>query len=280
MRVWVLSILILAGDAWAGPAQAQGPVPPAFLPERLRAPVDGYDMNTPFQLWRMSVEGQKGEAIRLALEAPPVVEGHRQIGRTFLTYAYNGDMGVFRRGEVRTFCPTRADWSFEPANCFYVYRSGSVPLDAAVYGATDNPVARWTRERFDETRVAERLAEAGVRPDADMWRVDRAVMLAGQPSALPILSENLEVVTVDSRACPALRDAVHALDRATIEWRTDVMAVGDDAPLDAPRPHSVTGSYTLEIFTGRSFVSLGGDDEALWNIVSPVIRAADGCAAR
>lgn len=278
MRVVVSVLATVLGLAAVSPSAAQGPPPPARLPDHLREPVNGYSMQTPFQKWRMRVEREKGEALRQALAEPPVIPGERQIGRTFLTFAWSWDMGVVKRGELRTFCPTRADWTFEAVDCHYIYREVAIPAQAAVFGEAANPVSRWMESNFDAERVASALAAGGVPPDGDLWRAGDDLMFADHPSAVPMLLENVVKVVVDSRSCPTLAEAVRALDRGRIGWRTDVLAVGDDQRSRPPGPHSITGTYTLELYTGRGFMTLSGDDEALWEVVSPALKAAEACA--
>ena len=280
MRVSLLLLAMMGCLGWASPASALGPTPPAVLPDHLLEPVNGYSMWMPFQKWRTRVERQKGEALRQAMASPPVVEGERQIGRTFLTVEYRGDLGVVGRDELRTFCPTGNGWSFEEETCHYLYRRGEIPARAAVHGGVDNPVARWMRETFDAEQVATAMRAADVGPDGDLRGVDEEILFAGHPSAIPVLLENVELVTVDSRACPALHQAVRALDRGRIGWRTDILAVGDDDRPRPPRPHAITATYALEILTGRGFLTMSGDDETLEAAVSPAVKAAEACLGR
>lgn len=279
MRSALLPVLISGSLAWASAAAAQGPIPPLPVPEYLQESVEGYSMAVPFQKWGHWVERQRGAAIEAALAQRPVLEGERQIGRPLLSVAYHGDLGIIAMGEIRVFCP-QAWVARSPAEiCHYLYRLGSARKDATLFGSSENEVSRWTWENFNPALVVAALKEAGIAPGADLWRVDGPTLFATHPSAVAMLGAHLQIVTVDSRDCPALHEAVQLMDRSQVAWRTDFMAVGHDDWPRAPNPHAVTASYTLEIFAGGGQVTLKGDGEGLRNIVNPALQAAARCSS-
>ena len=273
----VCAILMLLALGWSGPAFAQGPPPPARLPERVPEMVEGYAMSTPYQRWRRRVERLKGEATTEVLAAPPELEGRRQIGRTLMHFEYRNDFGIFLQGDVHVFCLPDEGWRFDREACLYLYRQASVPAPAAVWGEASNPVSRWMEENFDATAAVAAMREAGLAPGGDFWMAEEQAVLGAQPSPLPMLRENVELVQIDSAACPAMHAAVRALDQGRIGWRTDLHAVGEDQESHPPRPHAPTGVFTLNLWAGTGSVTITGSGEALWNAVSPTVNAAWEC---
>lgn len=142
-------ILMLLAMGWSTPAFAQGPPPPARMPERLPEMVDGYRMSTSYQRWVRRVERLKGEATAEALAAPPELAGRRKIGRALMSFEYRNDFGAFLRGDVHVFCLPVEGWGFEQETCVYLYRQATVREAAAVWGRESNSVSRWTEENFD-----------------------------------------------------------------------------------------------------------------------------------
>lgn len=273
----VCVILMLLAMGWSAPALAQGPPPPARMPERVPQMVEGYDMSTPYQRWRRRVERLKGEATTEALAAPPELEGRRKIGRTLMRFEYHNDFGIFLQGDVHVFCLPGEGWRFDEETCFYLYRQATVSASAAVWGEASNPVSRWMEENFDVNAAVAAMRDAGLAPGGDLWMADEQAVLGAQPSPLPMLRENVEIGLIDSEACPAMHAAVRALDEERISWRTDLYAVGEDQESRPPRPHAAIGAFTLNVWTGAGFVTITGSDEALWNAVSPTVNAAWGC---
>lgn len=228
------------------------------------------------QVWRGWVEGRKGEAIKIALTTRPSLPDYRIVSGPFLTVTSGNDFGTFRMAEVWTVCPLAVDRS-DTSDCHYLYRKGTVPARVHEIGRPDNAVARWMVENFDVDAVVRALKAADVPADADMWLVGDEILFSGLPSPVPMLTENVEMVTVNSRDCPAFHEAVKSLDAGRVEWRTDLFGVGEDKALPPPRPHSIRESYGLRLRTETGAIDVSGSDDGLWDVVGPVLLAASAC---
>ena len=269
---------ILFGTALAfaaAPALA-APPPPALVPDALKQPVEGYDLETPFQIWRYWVESQKGAAVDALLETPDAIEGEQAFAEPLLKFTKENDFGHYLTGEVRAYC--RKGQPSLARSCHYRLRRGFVPHNAATYGE-DNPLSRWTRESFDARALAGHLRASGLGPGTDWWRADRAKMFAAFPSPLPVLKEHATIVRLDSRDCPAMGAAIAALDKKRIDWRLDIATVGEDAKVEPPWPHSIRVTHSLRILVpGKaSIVTIEGTGDALETLVGPILDAADEC---
>lgn len=254
------------------------PPPPAPPVEALRQPVDGYDLQGPFQIWRYWVESQKGAAVDSLLAEPEVIEGEVAYGVPILRFVKYNDFGHFLTGEIRVYCKSKTPRGFQPGTCHYRLRRAFVAMDAAAYG-TENPVSRWTRETFVSSQMAGRLRAAGFGPETDWWRADRARLFATMPSAVPILKDNATLVRLDSRDCPGLAQAIEALEGRLLHLKLDFLTVGEDAKSDPPWPHADQVVFSLRIMVPGSSapVLLEGSGAMFERLSSPVFDAADAC---
>lgn len=273
------SIIVALGLlALHGLHAAAAPPPPAPPPPGLDRPILGYDLQTPFQLWRYWVERQKGPVVEALIAEPETLDGERAVGAPIVRFVRSNDFGRFLAGDVRLYCRRDGAHGFDRSACHYRLRRAFVPLDAASYGE-DNPLARWTRESFDAERLARHLQAAGLPPDSDWWRVDEERIFSSMPSPAPLLREHARVVRVDSRDCPAFGEAVAALESKRVDWRLDFLGVGEDTALVAPNPHAQITEYSFRILVpGRlNAVTLQGVSSQLDDLFAPVAEALDAC---
>jgi len=267
------SILFAASLAATGSA---APPPPAPVPERLRAPVDGYDVGPLYQMWRGWVESNKGPAADALLAEPEAIEGEHNFGEPILRFIKYNDFGHFLTGEIRVYCRPNPDWRPVRRTCHYRLRRAYVPHDAAPYEG-DNPVARWMRDSFDAPRLVRRLREAGLGPETDWWQANARRFFDVLPSPVPMLMENAIIVRLDSRDCPAMARAIAALENQRIDWRLDLYGVGQDGPVAEIAPHAVWTETTLRIRAERGGVAISGVDGRVARLAAPVLDAAAAC---
>jgi hypothetical protein len=261
------------------PAAARAAPPPPPPPvEALRQPVDGYDLQRPFGIWRYWVEGQKGAAADTLLAEPELIEGEVAYGAPILRFTAHNDFGHFLTGEIRVYCKPKHPRGSQPGTCHYRLRRAFVAMDAVAYGP-DNPVSQWTRETFVSSQMAGRLRAAGFGPETDWWMADRARLFATMPSAVPILKDNATLVRLDSRDCPALGRTVEALEGRLLRLKLDFPWIGEDATGEPPWPHAVQIVIALRIMVPGSStpVLLEGSGEMFERLSSPVFAAADAC---
>lgn len=270
-------VLALLTALWAAtPGFAQGPIPPVQVPEEFREPIDGYSMITPYQLWRMWIEREKGPVTEQALAQPDVLEGRQRVGRPLVTAAFNNDFGRYATADVQVYCtvmPVYPDRN--RGECSYLFRWAEVPIHVS-YRDTTNAMDVWMRTHFDPERIVRNLRAADVAPDGDLWRVSREAMFEGTASPRPMLAGHLRIGRVDSRECPAFRAAVEAVEGARPDWTLDLFAVGSDLPFRVPGPHARTATYTLNTLVDGQWLTLTGDG-ALGVLVGPMVRAAYSC---
>lgn len=269
-------LALLTAMCAATPGLAQGPIPPVQVPEQFREPVDGYGMMTPYQLWRMWIEREKGPVTEQALAQPDVLEGRQRVGRPLITAAFNNDFGRYATADVQVYCtvmPVYPDRN--RGECSYLFRWAEVPIQVS-YREPANAMDVWMRAHFDPALIVRNLRAADVAPDADLWRVSREAMFEGAASPRPMLTEHLRIGRVDSRECPAFRAAVEAVERARPDWTLDLFAVGGDTPFRVPGPHALTAIYTLNTLVDGQSLTLTGDS-ALEALAGPVVRAAYDC---
>ena len=259
---------------------AFAPPPPAPVPDGLAAPVDGYDLREPFQIWRAWVEAQKGAATQALLSQPETVAGHEPIGEPIIRFEKYNDFGLFLTGEIRSYCPRTANGGIRSESCHYRLRRAYVSDDGGGYD--DNPVARWTREAFDAPRLAAHLRVLGLPANTDWWRADRAQMFAVLPSAVPMLMQNATVVRMDSRECPALQQALRHIQTQRISLDVDLPTVHPDQRVTGPPPHAVRIVYTLRSLASAADegVTIRGNGSMLREMIHPVLDAADACERR
>jgi hypothetical protein len=268
----VLSLSILSAASAGGQ-----PPPPVLTPPELDRPYEGYDLRTPYQLWRYWIESQKGPVIEALVAEPETLPDEGAFGRPLITFKAFGDMGHFVSGDVRTYCKRKPPHDFDRDNCHFVVRRVFVPVDAASYG-TENPVSTWMRQNFGPETLARRLKTAGFATDTNWWTADRQKMFAQQPSPADILKSQAKVVRVDSRDCPALAKAIDAMETKRLDMPVDFWSVGPKGELVAPRPHATRWLYTLDLIVAGQFLTLEGDGALVTDIVNPVFDAANACA--
>ncbi|MDP1738115.1 MAG: hypothetical protein Q8L23_11835 [Caulobacter sp.] len=254
------------------------PPPPAPPVEALRQPVDGYDLQTPYQIWRWWVEGQKGAATDAVLAEPEAIDGEIAYGAPILRFTKYNDFGHFLTGEIRVYCQPRRPHGFKPGTCHYRLRRAYVAMDAGPYEG-ENPVSRWTKEAFVPARVAAGLRAAGFGPDTDWWMADRARLFAFMPSAVAVLSANATVVRLDSRDCPGLARTIEALEGRALSLQLDFLAVGQDARQEPPPAHAVRTVISLRIMPPGSVgpILIDGSGAPFDRLAGPVFDAADAC---
>jgi len=266
------AMLALLAAAKAG---AQPP-PPALTPPELDKLYDGYDLRTPYQLWRFWVEAQKGSVTQALVAEPESLPDEGAFGRPLITFKAFGDMGHFVSGDVRAYCKRKPPYDFDRTSCHHVVRRAFVPVDAASYGA-ENPLSTWTRQNFGPETLAKRLKAAGLAPDINWWLADRKAMFNQQPSPAEILKSQAKVVRVDSRDCPALAKAIGDMETKRLTMPVDFWSVGPQSTLTPPRPHATRWLYSLDLLVAGQFVTLESDGALVADIVNPVFDAAYAC---
>ncbi|KRA74636.1 hypothetical protein ASD89_10035 [Caulobacter sp. Root656] len=265
-----LSLLVVA----SAPAQ---PPPPILSPPELDKPYDGYDLRTPYQLWRYWVENQKGPVTEALMAQPDSLPDEGAFGSPLITFKAFGDMGHFLTGDLRAYCRRKPPYDFDRDNCHYVLRRATVPVAAASYG-TENGLSTWTRQNFGPEKLARHLKAAGFAPDIDWWiAADRQTMFAEQPSPAALLKSQARVVRVDSRDCPALAKAIGAMETRRLGLPVDFWAVGPKGVLDPPPPHATQWLYVLNLIVAGHAVTVEGDHALMSDIVDPVFKAAQAC---
>lgn len=275
MRRSAGAALLLVAVSFAATGAAALP-PPATVPERLSAPLDGYDLAPLYQRWRWWVESNKGAAADALLAEPEAIEGEQNFGGRMLRFASYQDFGHFLTGEIRLYCRPGDDWRPVRATCHHRLRRAYVAHDAAPY-LGDNPVARWMRDSFDAPRLVRHLREAGLGPETRWWDVDVYRLFDILPSPVQMLRENATVVTIDSRDCPAMARAIAALEGSRIDWRLDLYGVGEDGSVTPIEPHAVWTETSLSIQAERGAVTITGVGGRVQRLAAPVLHAANDC---
>lgn len=271
-----IALGLLAAVGLVSPAIAQGPPPPVRMPEAFQAPVEGYNMATPYQLWRGHIERQRGPVTEAALAEAAVLDDRRRVGRPLFTAGFNNDFGRYASVDVQVFCtrmPVYPDR--DRGDCSYLYRRADIPLGPS-YRDPNNAFDLWLQENFDPALVVRNLRAAGLSPGDDLWMENREAMFEGAPSPRAMLAGHLRIVRVDSRECPALREAVEAVEQARLDWTLDLFAVGEDERGRFPGPHAITATYTLNVLIEGQQLTLTGDG-ALQPLLGPVLQAASRC---
>lgn len=257
------------------PLAAQTLPPPAISPAGLEQPIDGYDMQAPYQLWRYWVERQKGTVIEAALQKPATVDGLKPMGRLLSFRRYN-DFGQFLGGEIASYCRVQqGSYVPEPKSCVYLLRRAYVDLAAASYGE-HNPVADWTEQNFHPRALARHFRLIGIAPDTDWWGADRARLFSAAPSPHTILAENITMISLDSRECPAMASAIVATEGKAFDTPIDWPTVGTDPIVAVPRPHAHVTSLTVYLRSGGGSMTIEGGD-MVERIARPILDAADAC---
>ena len=269
-------ILALAASLAASVAWGGVPPPPIPSPPEFDQPVDGYDMRTPYQLWRFQIEAQKGAAADELRATPEPIAGELSIGPPLLRFTFHNDFGHYLTGQIQAYCAPMGRYGFDPATCHYVLRRAFVPADVAGYGA-DPALSQWMRQTFDAPALARHFHALGLAPDTDWWFADRAAMFSAMPSAVPLLKAHATIVRLDSRDCQAMGKALGDIDGARLGQPIDLMAVGPDRKLEVPAPHATRAVYTLRTNLDGGALTLEGAAPALRSLVDPVLEAADAC---
>lgn len=264
-----------------GLAFAPPPPPPPPLPT-IREPVDGYDLQIPWTLWNMWVEGQKGPATEAILLQPDPLPGETASAEPILEFRKYNDFGHFLTGEIRVYCKAAQPRGRAPGTCHYRLRRAYVDHDVAGYGGV-SAVSRWATDNFDAARLVRHFRDAGFAPDTDWWRADRAKLFAAMPSPIPVLIANAKVVRLDSRDCPAFGRAMERLDRMTLATRLDMVGVGGDYKSTRYlQPHGGDVRYTVRVVapgTGASIKIEGTGISQFTALFQPIADAADACEA-
>ena len=145
--------------------------------------------------------------------------------------------------------------------------------------AAPNPVTQWLYDNFDPAVAVAQLRAAGIAPETtEWWRTDMTAVYEALPSPLPILRAHVRMVTVDSRDCPGMAQALAVLDRRALDWRLALPTVGEDRERLVAF-HDIHTVYTLNLLLpglhGSAAVEASGPQiEAL---VGPVLAAAAAC---
>lgn len=272
LKMKALAVLVLA----AAPGRAFAPPPPpAIPPVELRTPIDGYNLQQPYQAWVSTVERQKGAAIDELMKAAEDMPGERPIGDTLVAYDSFNDSGHFASGEIQTYCKSGGPTGYDKKTCHYRYRTIRIPPSANAY-PPDNPVARWTHDSFDAAKVVAHLKATGVAPGtANLWSAGVSTVM---PSPVSILKENAKITVVDSRDCPAFHRAVEALEGKTLSVALDFLAIGRDDD-SMPPIHGVQTDYSISSWAPSSGgrVEITGHSDRIQALVDPVFTAADSC---
>ncbi len=276
MKLSHVVALLLAALPAPALAQFGAPPPPIPSPPEFDQPIDGYDMRTPYQLWRYQIEAQKGAAADDLLAAPETIAGERLAGAPLLRVTSHNDFGHYMTLQIQAYCTPMGAYGFDPATCHYVLRRAFVPAEVAGYGA-DPALSQWMRQAFDAPALAKHFHELGLAPNTDWWFADRAAMFSAMPSAVPMLKAHATIVRLDSRDCPAMAKAIGDVDGARLDQSIDLMAVGPDRKLEAPAPHATRAIYALRTNLDGGPLTLEGAAPALRSLVGPILDAADAC---
>lgn len=264
-----------------GVAFAPPPPPPLPLPT-IREPVDGYDLQTPWTLWNMWVESQKGSATEAVLSEPDTLPGETGSTEPIFEFRKYNDFGHFLTGEVRVYCKTARPRGRPPRTCHYRLRRAYVDHNVAGYGGA-SAVSRWTIDNFDAARLVRHFRDAGFAPDTDWWNADRTRLFVAMPSPIPVLMANTTVVRLDSRECPAFGRAVERLDRVALTTRLDMIGVGGDyKPTRYLQPHGGDVRYTVRAMApgaGALMKIEGSGVSQFTKLFQPMLDAADACEA-
>jgi hypothetical protein len=260
-----LALLLMAGSTSS--AWAQMPPPPP--PPGFRITHDGQDLTVAYQRWGMWIESQKGAVAEQALARPELIEAG-WYAHPIMTAAFHNDFGRFASAEVRSNCRSPA------SGCGFLYRRADVPLSQS-YGVSPNALDVWLRENFDPALVLHNLRDtAGGISGANLWRVRADVMFAGAASPQALLNENVRVLQIRSRDCPAFLTALQAIEGQRVEGPLDVPGIGEDRPIPPPRPHATRVFYTLSASVDGEQLDLSGG-RALATLLQPVLDAVHEC---
>lgn len=269
------TIALLALSA-ASSAWGQGPPPPILTPPALEKPVEGYDLRTPYQLWRYWVESQKTPVIEALVAQPDASPEAPALGRPLIRFKAHGDMGLVMAGDLRSYCKRTQPYGFDRASCRHVMRRITIPVAAASYG-DDNPLSIWTRENFGPERMARHLKAAGFAPDTDWWMSDRTRMFEGQPSPAEVLRQAARIERADSQDCPAMAKAIAEIETKRIDAGVDFWTLGPETKLVPPRPHAAQWTIAIEFLVNGRWATLESDGALLDPIVGPVLDAGEAC---
>ncbi len=266
-----LALAVLA----AVPARA-APPPPVPIPPELRQPIDGYDLQIPYQLWRYWIENRKGAVIEGLLDTPPP-PGERAFGPRQLRFKGGWEMGQFAGGDAQVYCKPQQPYGVDRDSCHIVLRQVRIPADAGGLGGA-NPLSLWMRENFDAKGLVRHFRAEGLSPETDWWRADRARLFAASASPDTVLKSQARIEQVDSRDCPAMAQAFAALDAARLDLRLDLFGVGADTTVKPPLPHSNSWTFTLELMREDGLAKLETSSRQVGDLVFPILKAAEACA--
>lgn len=265
-----LLALSVAPSAW-------GQLPPPILtPPELEKPVEGYDLRTPYQLWRYWVENQKAPVIEALIAQPDPSPEAPAVGRPLMRFTASGDLGLVMAGDLRSYCKRKQPYGFDRESCRHVMRRVTIPVAAASYG-DDNPLSIWTRENFGPERMARRLKAAGFAADTDWWMADRVKMFEDQPSPAELLRREARIERVDTVTCPAMAKAIAEMETKRIEAGVDFWTVGPETVPAPPRPHATRWRVTLEFMVKGGWVTIEDNGALLEPIAGPVLDAGEAC---
>ena len=137
MKLTPAAVALLLLTVPPASALARGvPPPPIPTPPGLEQPIDGYDMRTPYQLWRDWIERQKGVAVDGLLAEPEAIAGQLPIGPPFLRFTLHNDFGHYLSGEIRVYCRALGGGRGHARDdCHYRLRRAFVPVEVAGYDA-------------------------------------------------------------------------------------------------------------------------------------------------
>lgn len=266
----LVALVLCAGAA----AHAAPPEPPVVTPPELDQLYDGYDMRPVYQLWRHWIEGQKGPVTEALIAQLDTIPDEIAVGVPLLSYRASADLGHFATGDLRTYCRPAKPYGFDRATCHYVLRLATVPVHV---GFGDDAPTAWMRRNFEAAKLAAHLKAEGLPPDTNWWGAPRERMFSERPSAAEMLRGEGRVARMDSRTCPAMAQAILAMETKRLDAPIDFWMVGPPGELNPPWPHSATWTYELNLQIAGQGATLKGAGPWMYDIVGPVFDAARGC---
>ena len=269
----VSRLLLLTLACGAAVHAIAAPPPPPVYPDDLPRTLDGYALDVLYSRYSFWIEGQKGAVIDAIMTEPAEVAGYRPQFVAPVSFNIHSDYGHVQSGDIRSYCRVVSETAVDRADCRFVFRSVTIPAAAI---DQSGPVGRFMRDSFDPAAVVASLKANGIAADADMWRADGHHIFDTLPSPARLLRDHAKTETIDSRECPAMGQALEAIEGQALPPRIDIPLIGDDGPVPPPRPHAARREDRL------TFVADGGSMtvtswRTLEPLLGPVYAAVHAC---
>jgi hypothetical protein len=270
----VKRLILLALLCGAAIEAIAAPPPPPAPRDDLPQTMDGYDIGSFYSRYSYWLERQKGQVIDTLMAEVPEMQGYRAFA-PIVSYKKFEDYGHYQSGEIRSYCRVIDEWRTDNSDCLFVLRKINVPVAAI---AEDSPLGEFMRQSFDPAKLVAGLKANGIAPDADIWRIDGATVFGVLPSPVAVLTANARTERIDSKQCPAMLEELKRLERTNLSYPVDMIAVGDDGPIEAPAPHSVMREDVLRFATATGIVTVTGNQRSVYGVLEPLYAAVDACA--